>query len=141
MKSRGLRNHNPGNLRIGAQWRGLANVTEMTSEQLSELSFCVFISPIYGIRALAKLLMNYQKRHGLKTVRGIIDRYAPPVENNTNSYASHVANHMGIGADERVNLRDTLAMTLMIEAIIQHENGSQPYPHYIIADAILLASI
>ena len=140
MKPRGIRNHNPGNVRdYGAAWRGLAEPAEMTNEQLEEDQFCVFVSALYGIRCLAKLLTGYQKLHNLYTVRGIIDRYAPPVENDTSSYVDHVSLSMGVGADNRIDLADPFELHLMIEAIIRHENGSNPYPYYMIEDAMLLA--
>jgi hypothetical protein len=141
MIPRGLRNFNPGNLRVGEPWRGLAEVCEMDDDQLAETDFCVFISPIYGIRALAKLLIGYQKRHNLYTVRGIIDRYAPPVENDTGSYVANVADCMAVGRHEHIDLSDPLTLHLMIDAIITHENGYNPYQYYEISDGMVLAAL
>ena len=83
---RGIRNNNPGNIRHGAKWQGLKE----NSRDLDP-AFCVFKNPIYGIRALAKGLLNYKKLYGLNTVRSIISRYAPPNENQTLAYIQSVA--------------------------------------------------
>ena len=67
---RGIRNNNPGNIRHGQNWQGLN-----PEGRNIDPAFCVFKSPVFGIRALAKVLMNYKKIHGLNTVRQIISRY------------------------------------------------------------------
>ncbi len=63
----------------------------MTPEQKGETRFCVFRSPEWGIRALVKIIQTYERKYSLDTVRGIINRWAPPVENDTGSYISQVA--------------------------------------------------
>ncbi len=65
MTARGIRNNNPGNIRKGDNWQGLA------AEQTDE-AFCVFRSAEYGIRALVKVLLNYEKKYGLNTVRKLL---------------------------------------------------------------------
>ena len=134
MTARGIRNFNPGNLRIGENWRGLSTVDNGDRE------FCVFIAPIYGIRALCKLLLNYQKKYDLKTIRQIIGRYAPDIENDTSAYVKHVSDSVGIDPDAPVDVTNPEAMSHMLTAIIMHENGQQPYTHEI-DDAMLLAGI
>src|SRR3569832_207317 len=92
--TRGLRNNNPGNIRKTAtDWRG-----EVVG---SDSAFETFATPEAGIRALAVLLRNYQRKYGLRTVRAIITRYAPPSENNTESYVSAVAGRPKKGAGRR----------------------------------------
>jgi hypothetical protein len=56
----------------------------------------------YGTRALALLLTIYQDRYGLRSIRQRINRWAPPVENVTSAYVSHVA--ALTGRDPDVNL-------------------------------------
>ena len=140
MTARGIRNNNPGNIRVGDDWRGLAEWADMTASQKNEKSFCVFIAPVYGIRALARLLLTYQLRYSLDTVRLIIDRYAPDTENDTNAYAEHVAIQTGFGIDESISLREPQKMHKMLSAIITHENGSNPYTHEI-EDGMVLAGL
>src|SRR3546814_2962731 len=48
-----------------------------------EHRFCVFKTPEHGFRALVRVLLTYQRKYRLRTVAGMIDRWAPPVENNT----------------------------------------------------------
>ena len=115
---RGIRNNNPGNIRHGARWDGLAEVQ-------ADHAFCTFISPEYGIRAMGKILLTYQRKYGIDTVAGIIGRWAPPNENDTGSYAAHVAESLGVDPDEKISVHSNLQGLVL--AIIQHENGQQPY--------------
>ncbi len=132
MQSRGLRNNNPGNIRHGtSQWRG------MSSDQSGDPDFVQFDSPEYGIRALARLLRNYQSRYGLYTVRQIINRYAPPAENITGAYVDHVARVAGVDPDARIDINEK--MVPVVNAIIKHENGINPYSADVISTGIGLA--
>ncbi|WP_300674087.1 hypothetical protein [Desulfoluna sp.] len=128
---RGMRNRNPGNIRHRDQWMGLA------TEQ-PDPSFCTFITPEYGIRAMGKILINYQRRYDLSTVREIIHRWAPPVENDTDAYVAHVAEAVGVDPDEAIVVAETLSK--LIPAIIQHENGQMPYSDEQIAAGIKMAT-
>lgn len=129
--ARGIRNNNPGNIRKGtSQWQGM-------SAQQNDAAFVQFDSPVYGIRALAKLLKNYQARYNLNTVEEIISRYAPPNENITGSYVSAVANAIGVGARQPINV--TQYLPALVAAITKHENGLQPYPESLIRQGVALA--
>ncbi|NCA80598.1 MAG: structural protein [Sphingobacteriia bacterium] len=130
---RGIRNNNPGNIRWGQKWQGMR---ENGREQDS--SFCVFKSPEYGIRALAKLLQNYQTLYGLNTPRKIISRYAPPNENQTQAYIQSVALQLGIQPDSVVDLTHEGTLMVFIKAIIRFENGIQPYSNETILKGIEL---
>ena len=83
------------------------------------------MSPEYGIRALAKILLNYESNYGINTVRGIVTRWATPSENDTDSYAAHLAKNLGVGLDTPINVR--AALPVLVSTIIQHENGLNPY--------------
>jgi len=128
--SRGFRNRNPGNIRHGDKWRGLA------PEQLYK-AFGTFVAPEYGIRAMAVILNNYQVKNGISTIQGIISRWAPPTENDTESYVKDVAKACGVNPTETILIKPLLPK--LIPAIIMHENGSQPYPVEVIAKGISLA--
>lgn len=119
---RGIRNNNPGNIRWGDEWQGLVPESQRTDK-----SFCQFKKPEYGIRAMIIILRNYQRKHGLNTVTGIIKRWAPPNENNTQAYINSVAQATGVTPDQRIDTSDSRFMMKLLQAIIQHENGSQPY--------------
>ena len=82
---------------------------------------------MFGIRALAKVLMNYKKIHGLNTVRQIISRYAPPNENQTKAYIKTVAEQIGVYPDTIIDIEERGVLTVFIKAVIRMENGIQPY--------------
>src|SRR3569623_1819955 len=98
--TRGRRNNIPGIIRKTAtDWRG-----EVVG---SDSAFETFATPEAGIRALAVLLRNYQRKYGLRTVRAIITRYAPPSENNTESYVSAVAGPPQRGGGKTIKQEDS----------------------------------
>ncbi|NHB92958.1 structural protein [Photorhabdus cinerea] len=131
--SRGIRNNNPGNIRWGDYWQGL-----VPGSQRTDKSFCQFASPEYGIRAIIKILQNYHKKYGINTVSGIISRYAPPNENNTEGYVNRVCKDTGVTCDQAINVFDRAFMAKLIKAIITVENGSQPYSDEVIDKAFSL---
>lgn len=132
---RGIRNHNPGNIRRSADpWQGL-------SKDQNDAAFFQFAAAKWGIRALARVLIAYQDRHGLRTVRAIIARWAPPAENKTSSYVDHVAAQLGVGADEPLNVHDYRTLRALVEAIILHENGQQPYSAAQLDAGLVLAGV
>ena len=118
---RGVRNKNPGNIdRTSTVWQG----EDRSQDALRrEPRFCVFTTPEAGFRALAKTLLTYQNKHGLRTVRDIINRWAPPVENNTEAYITQVAREVGVGSREVVSLSKQVPLQRLVTAIARHENG------------------
>lgn len=129
--ARGERNNNPGNIRHGSKWQGL-------SIEQTDKDFCQFISPEYGIRAIYKLLQTYQKKYGLNTIKTIINRYAPPNENNTAGYISLASKEIGIESDDSINTQlKNVAIPLAV-AIVNIELGYQPYSEKVFEDAWLL---
>ncbi|EAA2779312.1 structural protein [Salmonella enterica subsp. enterica serovar Teko] len=131
---RGIRNNNPGNIRQGDDWQGL-----VAKSQRTDKSFCQFTTPEYGIRAMIIILRNYQHRHGLNTVTGIINRWAPSSENNTQAYINSVAQATGVAPDQRIDTTDSRFMVKLLQAIIRHENGVQPYDFSVFVKALDLA--
>lgn len=135
MLPRGIRNKNPGNIRLSRdKWQGLA------AKQLDK-DFFQFISYEYGLRALARVLLTYQGKHGLDTVRKLIGRWAPPNENDTGAYARAVAKAMGVKLDDPVNLGDHATMLALVKAIVMHENGMQPFADDVLNKGLALAGI
>lgn len=117
---RGIRNNNPGNLRLtDAIWLG-----ERASGDDPE--FEIFDSAVYGIRALAKLLRRYHRAYRLKSVGAIISRYAPIGENDTLAYIDDVAAALRVAADAPLDLDDPATLRRLVRAIIRHENGRRP---------------
>ena len=130
---RGIRNNNPGNIKNNPnnRWVGL-------SPCQNDKDFCVFISAKYGIRALSIILRNYQSRYGLKTVKDIINRYAPTIENNTNSYVKSVCQFLEITDTTTIDIGEECVMLCLLKAIIRHENGIQPYSNEELLEGIRL---
>lgn len=118
---RGIRNKNPGNLEWGDPWQGLKPRSQSTDKRFAE-----FTAPAYGIRALARTLITYQDKHGICTVRDAINRWAPPVENNTNAYVAAVARAAKVDPADWVDFQDYRTLRPIVEAIIRHENGAGP---------------
>ncbi|MER1793169.1 structural protein [Proteus mirabilis] len=129
--ARGERNNNPGNIRHGSKWQGL-------SAQQTDKDFCQFVSPEYGIRAIYKLLQTYQKKYELNTVESIIDRYAPPNENNTAGYINRAAKDIGVSVNEPINVSSKPVAIALATAIVGVELGYQPYSQKVFEDAWLL---
>ncbi len=77
----------------------------------------------YGYRAMFVLIHYYYYKLGLKTVRQIISRYAPPSENHTESYIRHVADAILRGPDSIIDIRSKDEMVLMVAAMSKVENG------------------
>jgi len=119
---RGIRNHNPGNLRWGDPWQGLR-----PEQERDDKAFCQFENAAWGIRALAITLITYQDKHKLRTIREIITRWAPPADNNnTQSYIHAVAKQTGYEPDQVLNLHDYEPLRAVAEGIIRVENGKGP---------------
>lgn len=90
MKTRGVRNNNPFNIRVSnSRWFG-----KVSSDRNTDGVFEQFQSIDYGVRAGLVLLCRYIKDYRLDSVRAIISRFAPEKENNTRSYIEFVENYM-----------------------------------------------
>lgn len=141
MTPRGVRNSNPGNLRFDPsnRWQGRATLEQRSLDQLREREFEVFVSPEYGIRAMAVLLTTYFDRYGLNTLDRIIPRYAPSNENNTEAYIRAVSAATGFQPAQPLDLHDYATMKALVLAIIKHENGVQPYSDAVIDLGLAMA--
>lgn len=118
--ARGVRNNNPGNLEASSSnpWVGQTG---------SDGRFAKFETPEHGIRALGRNLISYQ-RQGIDTVGEIINRWAPPSDNNdTTAYIRAVCAQLGVTANQPLDASNPDTLQALCAAIIKHENGSQPY--------------
>ena len=70
-------------------------------------------------------------------MRKLITRWAPPNENNTDAYVNGVARSLGVAPDDPIRVEEHLPA--LVVAIIQHENGQQPYPDEVIAAGVGMA--
>jgi hypothetical protein len=113
--SRGLRNKNPGNIRLTpGMWKGEVKGTDK--------DFKTFKSMAYGYRAIFVLLRGYFDK-GYNTVSKIINRYAPSSENQTDSYIASVCGKVGVSPDTVLDFNDPLQMKRLVKAISFVENG------------------
>lgn len=118
--ARGITGHNPGNIRAsGIRWEGETTPKGAAWE--------TFESDHFGLRALAMLLISYSTRRGLKTVRAIIARWAPPRENRTDSYVASVARELGVKPGQPIDVRDLGTCEALTASIAKHEVGKR-YP-------------
>lgn len=138
-QSRGFRNKNPGNIdyNVRNRWQGQVGI-ETTG---NPPRFAVFESHEFGIRALAALLTTYQDRHNLRSVHQIINRWAPGNENNTDAYVQAVCRKIGVGANDVLDLHSYAHMRPLVEAIITHELGGQPYTDAVLDEGLRRAGI
>ena len=117
---RGLRNCNPGNIRITKdKWQGLREVQE-------DKEFFQFKAMKWGYRAMIRTLQNYRKRHGCETIADFIRRWAPPSENNTMTYIRFVCEKMGVPSVFVPNVESKPAMCMFGYAIAYFETGVEP---------------
>ena len=139
-QSRGYRNKNPGNIDWTAQnkWQGQVGIEQTGSPP----RFAVFETHQHGIRALAVLLTTYQDRHNCRTIRQFIQRWAPGNENNTDAYVAQVARHMGRrGETDALDVHKYEDLRPLVEAIITHELGGNPYDASVIDEGLRLAGV
>lgn len=130
MIPRGIRNNNPGNLMdVGIKWRGLVG--------RDANGYAIFDRALNGIRAMYIDLRTGFVRDGEDTVREILTEYAPPNENPTERYIDFVTGKLNVGPDEIMNL--TQVRVPLLKALIEFENGRQPYTDEIINQAIAAA--
>ena len=115
--SRGLRNNNPGNIRLGSvRYKG-------ERAKSSDSAFRQFESMEWGYRAMFVLLHTYALKHNCRTLRSMINRYAPPIENHTENYIRRVAHATHLSPDEAISTTDQGMMTAVVAAMSEVENG------------------
>ena len=118
---RGLRNRNPLNIRRSADlWQGLA-------ERQPDPEFFTFRSMAYGYRAAFIVLRTYWHKYGLRTVREIVRRWAPPDDgNDTEEYVRRVCVLTGFAPDRPLNPYRAEDMGPLVAAMSRVECGVPP---------------
>ncbi len=132
-ETRGERENDPGNIdRSSIAWLGMA-------PDQTDPRFVSFTEPVFGLRAIGKILLSYQRLHGCDTIAKLIARWAPPGENDTQAYIAAVTRETGINANEIVDLTNPVLLGRLITAIVRHENGEVLYSADLIAQATTMA--
>lgn len=115
--SRGIRNNNPGNIEYkqsSERWEGSIG---------NDGRFVIFAEMKWGVRALMRTLITYYRKYNLNTVTKIIQRWAPPSENDTNQYIKNVSSWMGVDPNQELNLGRVETLKKLAYAITRQETG------------------
>lgn len=102
---------NPGNLRYNKANDWVGQVGEYKG-------FAAFSAFEYGIRAMS-IVIAKDVRAG-KTLRQIVNEYAPPHENDSAAYLQRVAVEIGVAPDR---VPDMSQLTALVRAMIRVETG------------------
>ena len=119
VNTRGFRNNNPGNIEYSP-------ANEWVGQVGTDGRYVVFSELRYGVRALSRLLQTYYYRYELRTIEGILSRWAPDFENDLPGYVRAVSLRTGFAPGELLTFPGDLPR--LVEAVIHHENGVQPIP-------------
>lgn len=114
-----LKINNPGNIRNS----NTIYIGEITPS--NHKSFKTFENMFYGYRAMFRLLNTYITQHKLDTIEKMIQRYAPPIENETESYIKFVCEKSGINKDDKLIKSDNKLIDI-VYAMSWMENGIKP---------------
>jgi len=115
---------NPFNVRFAAgnQWEG----------QIGGLNgFVKFRDIKYGVRAGLIILRTYYYRHKLRTIKSIISRWAPPNENDTQSYIDFVSMQTGFSPSDVLLPREVGRVAW---AIMLFETGGKGIPLHLVVE-------
>ncbi len=123
MKStpRGLRNNNPGNIRINTDvFQG-----EITPSK--DKAFKQFRTMAYGYRSIFRILLTYKRAYKLSTIQQWISKWAPPEDNNdTSAYIGLVCRYSGQSATNVIDTTNKEVMCDIVAGISRQENGVEP---------------
>lgn len=100
-----MRNNNPGALMPGGK---LAQYPDQQS----------------GLNAIDTNLQSYGKQ-GVNTLAGVISKWAPPSENDTQAYIADVSQRLGLKPNQPIDLSQPVVRHAIGSAIMLHENGPQ----------------
>lgn len=113
--SRGIKNNNPLNIRLGSPWKGLC-------KEQKDKAFCQFQRMEWGLRAAFCLLHTYAEKHRLSSIKDIISRWAPPSENDTTAYVRQVCLLTGFGGNQRLT---EAQWPRLVKAMAKIESGAE----------------
>ena len=123
---RGYRNNNPLNIRYNKynSWKGKVEPNTDANNAFEQ-----FVTMPYGYRAALYLLRKYIKSYGCDTISKIIQKWAPPTENNTQAYIDHVVSFIrqlgtNVTATTSVSPTDKDLLCKLAYAMSIVENGN-----------------
>lgn len=112
--TRGERNRNLGNIKWNANIKWHGQVAEDPD------GFVIFDQMDHGMRAAAKIIVNYYKLHGLNSVKAIISRWS---STDQEAYIKFVAALMFVDAEDPIDITEHAVLTRLLDAIVRFENG------------------
>lgn len=136
---RGIRNHNPLNIRCAQanDWQGKVEESRNTDDGRE---FEQFEDAVFGLRAAIRLMRTHHRR-GANTIRRLAAVWAPPGENpHLDSYIRLVAKQAAIDADTVLDFSRDAHLRPVLLGMIRAENGIQPYSDMTIDTALALAA-
>ena len=86
----------------------------------------VFRSPEWSLRAGTLVLRSYYLRHGIKTVRGIVERFSTC---NHKEYTAYLCKRMGLEPDEEFNVMRR--MPELVRHMVRFESAADVRPEHI----------
>lgn len=115
---RAMRLNNPGAIEDGPYAKSMPGYAG------SDGRYAVFDSPEAGYGAMNRLLDTYTSKHGLNTVAGIINRWAPASSDNndTSGYTAYVAKRLGVDPNAPIPPE---ARSGLAQAMAYYENGRE----------------
>ena len=109
------KNNNPGNIKFSNQPGATMGVN----------GFAKFATPQDGYNAIVNLLNNYMAQNPNITLAQAISTWAPPSENDTQTYIDQVSNQLGVPSNTPLSQLD---MSFLSQAIAQKESGTTATP-------------
>lgn len=110
---------------LAQQNRNFANVKSLKNGQVWEgqigtdkFGHAIFKHPAYSIRACALVLKSYERRHGIRTVKDLVYRFA---EGNREPYIKHLCEVLDVEPEEKISL--TRRLPELLRGIVRFETG------------------
>lgn len=137
--TRGERNNNPGNIEFmpSQPFHGQIGLELVPLGDTYKPRFGRYDTPENGLRAIAKLLLNYQRFHGLHTVAALVSRWSAT---DQQAYIADVARYLGVEPNQPLDLQHPDTLEAFVYAIVTQENGRCLYDAVQIARAAASAN-
>ena len=117
-------NHNPTNIiKSNYNWEGKTSTPKEIINAGRSARFEAFENDYFGLRAALVNLKNGYFAKGYNTISKIINKWAPPTENNTTAYINYVSTVTGIDKDKVLTYNDKNTLYLLIKAIAKRDGG------------------
>lgn len=101
---------------------------EKLSQSLNSGGFARFATREAGLAAADSNLASYGSKYGINTISGVINRWAPPSENDTQSYIATVAKATGYGPNQKIDLSNKTVRQKLLVAMAAVEKGGNNNP-------------